>query len=260
MRPRAWRCEASTAAAVRTVPPLVPTSLWRDVRGLAVMGLPPADYAGGSIQRVDLDTGLVSTLYDHCAGEKLRGPNDIVFDAGGGFWFTDMGKSWPRTHDHGGVYYARADGALLEEVLFPLLTPNGIALSPDGRELYVAETLSGRVWAWPVVAPGKLGKGGKGPRGARLVHGFDGYQLLDSMAVDAQGNICVATLLTAAISVLTPEGRLLEQVAIPGDDPFITNICFGGEDLRTAYITGSGRGRLYATEWRCPGLRLPFER
>src|SRR3984957_5936184 len=235
-------------------------SLWRDVRGLAVMGLPPADYEGGFIQRVELDEERVHTLYTHCEGERLKGPNDIVFDATGGFWFTDMGKSWKRTHDHGGVYYARADGSSIQEVLFPLLTPNGIALSPDGKELYVAETLSSRVWAGPVMSPGKLGKGGSGPRGGRLVYGFGGYQLLDSMAVDAEGYICVATLLTSAISVVKPDGQLIDQVLVPGDEPFITNICFGGDNLRTAYITGSGRGRLYATEWRCPGLRLPFER
>ena len=78
------------------------------------------------------------------------------------------------------------------------------------------------------------------------------------MGVDSDGNICVATLITGAISVISPDGKMLEQVAVPEYDVFVTNICFGGEDLRTAYITSSGRGYLYATEWRCPGLRLNY--
>ena len=70
----------------------------------------PRQYVGGSIQRVNLQTGETEDLYRECSGHKLRGPNDIIFDESGGFWFTDLGKTWPRTHDHGGVYYASIDG------------------------------------------------------------------------------------------------------------------------------------------------------
>ena len=85
-----------------------------------------------------------------------------------------------------------------------------------------------------------------------------GFQLLDSIAVDGDGNVCVATLVTGAISVISPEGKMVEQIRVPKYDVFVTNICFGGPDLRTAYITSSGLGLLYATEWPVPGLRLSY--
>jgi len=72
--------------------------------------------------------------------------------------------------------------------------------------------------------------------------------------VDAAGNICEATLLTGAISVIAPDGRLVRQV--PMGDPVTTNICFGGPDLRTAYITLSGTGQLVAMDWPEQGLQL----
>jgi gluconolactonase len=88
------------------------------------------------------------------------------------------------------------------------------------------------------------------------VCGLPGYQRFDSMAVDAYGNICVATLVTGCITVITPGGDVLRQVMLP--DPMVTNICFGGADLRTAFITLSGTGQLVSMEWPEPGLRLPY--
>jgi gluconolactonase len=98
---------------------------------------------------------------------------------------------------------------------------------------------------------------GPGPGGAELLYTWTNYELLDSLAVEAGGNICVATLNRSAITVVSPEGELVEVVDVaPGDDPICTNICFGGDELRTAYITTSGWGRLYQTEWARPGLAL----
>ena len=77
------------------------------------------DYVSGRIERVDLDTGAVEVLYDACDGRPLKGPNDIVFDRSGGFWFTDLGKVREREIDRGGVYYARPDGSLVREVVHP---------------------------------------------------------------------------------------------------------------------------------------------
>jgi gluconolactonase len=76
-----------------------------------------ADYAGGSIQRVDLATGAVEVVYTHCGPHQLRGPNDLVFDTAGGFWFTDPGKRRARDRDRGGLYYAKADGSEIREVI-----------------------------------------------------------------------------------------------------------------------------------------------
>ncbi|OZM80918.1 gluconolaconase [Pseudonocardia sp. MH-G8] len=236
---------------------------WHERNGITAPGHQPADYIGGRIQRVVLDgpgAGTVTDLYTSCDGRPLRGPNDIVFDADGGFWFTDLGKGRARESDTGALYYARPDGSSITEVVHPLVQPNGVGLSPDGSRVYVAETGPGRVWCWDVPTPGRVqpAEGGVGAGGARLLHGFAGYQMLDSLAVDGAGNVCVATLITGAVSVLAPDGTLLRQVPVPEPDPFVTNICFAGADSRTAYVTSSGRGVLYALGWAGAGLDLAF--
>jgi gluconolactonase len=228
---------------------------WHEVGGLTIPGLQPADYIGGRIQRVELASGKVEDLYTHCDGRPLCGPNDLVFDAHGGFWFTDHGKARERDRDRTGVFYAKADGSHIREVIFPLEGPNGIGLSPDGTRLYVAETPTGRVWAWTITEPGKIAQSATfGPAGAELLIGLPGFQLFDSLAVEANGNVCVATLVNGGITVVAPDGGSSEHV--PTDDPVTTNICFGGTDLRTAYITLSGTGRLVSTQWPRPGLAL----
>ena len=228
---------------------------WHDIGGLTFPGDQPDDYVGGSIQRVDLVTGRVETLYAACDGHPLRGPNDLVFDAAGGFWFTDHGKTRARERDRGGLYYARPDGSLIREAVFPLDSPNGVGLSPDGARLYVAETFTGRVWQWDVVAPGELAAGMPlAPGGAALLCGLPGFQLLDSLAVEENGNVCVATLVNGGITVVAPSGEIVEHVGT--GDPLTTNIAFGGADRRTAYVTCSGTGRLVVIDWPRPGLRL----
>ena len=215
------------------------------------------DYSGGRIERIDLDTGAVETLYrsgDH--GVTLRGPNDIVFDAHGGFWFTDHGKVdyATRRHDIVGIFYAKADGSFIEEVIFPSNNPNGIGLSPDGGSLYAAETYTCRLMAFDVTAPGKVAPDA-GPGGPGIpLYRPAGYKFFDSLGVEASGNICVATIGECGISVISPRGELVDFVAT--DDVFTTNICWGGEDMMDAYITLSGTGRLVKTRWPRPGLRL----
>lgn len=219
-------------------------------------GIGPAkDYAGGYIQRVDPKTREVRVLYTHCGPHRLNSPNDIVFDTHGGFYFTDFGKRHPRHRDHGGIYYAAPDGSSITEVAFPLLTPNGVGLSPDQRTLYVSETETSRVWSYEVKGPGVLGKEGfPSPNGGRLVCGLPGFQRFDSLAIDAAGNLCVATLMTGHITVIAPSGEVLQRLRVP--DVYPTNICFGGADMRDAYITLSGVGQLAHARWSGPGLKL----
>jgi gluconolactonase len=232
--------------------------VWSEADGLLRPTMQAADYGGGRIERIDAATGAVRVLYDRCGEHRLRGPNDIVFDNDGGFYFTDLGKTRARDRDHGGVYYARVDGSHIAEIAHPVLTPNGIGLSPDGRTLYVAETETARLWAFSLDGPGRVRREPfPSPHGGRLVCGLGGFQRFDSLAVDAQGNICVATLVTGCITVIAPDGRVLRQVAFP--DRWVTNICFGGAGLRTAYVTLSGTGRLAVMEWPEPGLRLAYE-
>lgn len=218
----------------------------------------PAHHSGGRIERVDLATGAVQVLYTECGGHPLIGPNDLVFDAHGGMWFTDHGRNAGRVHHLGGVYYARPDGSEVREVAFPVESPNGIGLSPHGTRLYVAETHTGRVKAWNVTGPGELDTASPlGGPGGELLWGFEGNQLLDSLAVDADGNVVVATLVRGALSVISPAGELLEQWEM--GDPMVTNVCFGGAGLRTAFATCSATGRLVSFAYPRGGLALAHD-
>ena len=216
----------------------------------------PEDYTSGRIERVNLATGKFEVLYDNDGARKLRGPNDIVFDAHGGFWFTDLGKHRGRAFDLGSVCYAKADGSMVREVLFPMWQPNGVGLSPDGKTLYVAESATCRLWAWPVTAPGEVAHTGEATvahRG-RLVFSSSTWRRYDSLAVEEGGNICVGTIENGGISVCRPEGGEQEFFAMPGHHA--TNICFGGADMKKAWLTGSMTGRLFETDWPRAGLAL----
>jgi gluconolactonase len=216
----------------------------------------PADYAGGRIERIDPATGAVTLLYGECDGRRLRGPNDIVLDGKGGFWFTDLGKVRARDREHGAVYWAALDGSRIVEAAHPVPGgANGLGLSPDGRILYVAETETGRLWHFEILGPGELRKAPwPSPHGGTLLCQVPGFRRLDSLAVTAAGNVCVATLVEGEITTVSPEGEILDVVRC--DERMPTNICFGGPELRTAYITLSNTGRLLVMPWEEPGLAL----
>lgn len=232
---------------------------WTPLRGMMMPGAPSAaEYIGGSIQRVDVQSGRIETLFDKCGEHPLKGPNDLVFDRDGGLWFTDLGKRRARDMDVGAFYYVKPGAAGVVEGHFGMLPANGIGLSPDEKTVYVAETPTARLWAFDVGAPGQIRPSEviyRGERG-RPIAGLGGYQMFDSLAVEACGNVCVATLVSGCISVIAPDGRLVEQV--PTGDIVTTNIAFGGPELKTAYITLSGRGELVAMDWPRPGLPLNF--
>ena len=207
----------------------------------------PPGFEGGWIERVDVDTGEAKRLYTHVDGHPLRGPNDIVFDEQGGFWFTDFGKTRTRDVDRGGLYYASADGSNVTEAAYGLWGPNGVGLSPAGDRVFVAESYSGRLMAWDVDGPGRV----RQPRGT-CVAATRGH--FDSLAVEAGGAVVVAAI-SQGLCVVEPDGRH-EYVALP--DPMTTNVCFAPDDPRTAYATLSGTGRLVALDWPRPGLALAF--
>jgi gluconolactonase len=215
----------------------------------------PPHHSGGRIERIDLVSGDVKVLYTECDGNPLIGPNDLVFDAQGGIWFTDHGRREGRVVHPGGVYYAQPDGSSITEVVFPSEAPNGIGLSPDGTRLYVAQTHTGRLYAYNVTGPGEVECTAAGATGA-MICGLPGMQLFDSLGVDGDGNVVVATLVTGALTVISPGGDVLDQVIL--GDPMVTNVCWGGEDLRTAFATLSATGRLVSFEWPRPGLKLNY--
>lgn len=229
---------------------------WTEQDGLLRPHGQAADYETGRIERIDPATGAVTRLYDRCGDHALRGPNDLVLDGRGGFWFTDLGKSRARDRDHGGVYWAALDGGRIVEAAYPVPGgANGIGLSPDGGTLYVAETETGRLWAFEVAGPGALRKEPwPSPHGGRLVAQFPGFRRLDSLAVTAAGNVCVATLVSGEVTTVSPAGGILRTTAFPDRMP--TNICFGGPGMRTAWITLSGTGKLVSLPWDEPGLAL----
>lgn len=230
---------------------------WIETRNRIFPGDEPESYSGGRIEKVDLATGEIHLLYTHCDGQPLRGPNDIVFDQYGGFWFTDHGKTRSRERDRTGVFYAKADGSFIEESIFPMEGPNGIGLSPAEDELYIAETTTGRLWAYALDAPGSI-RDARSDKldGGRLVDGRRGYFLFDSLAVTADGKVCVATIIDGGITILDPAGGRASHVPMP--DTVTTNICFGGEDLKTAFITLSSTGQLVSIPWESAGLPLNF--
>lgn len=243
-------------------------SVWHERDGITHSGTieedinQVSDYSGGRIETVDLSTGHHAVLFSECDGLPLRAPNDLVFDESGGLWFTDFGKRRSRDRDRTGVFYVTlGDGnPAITEAIFPLNGPNGIGLSPDGGVLYVAETEAARLLAWDVIGPGQLSfQDSPRPKGrGRLVAARSDGSMFDSLAVDSDGNIAVATLGAGGISVFDPDGTLVDFIVT--NDPITTNICFGGDDLRTAYITCAGTGRLLSTTWPCPGLPLCFNK
>lgn len=230
---------------------------WRDrPDGITTTDGTPDYYTSGSIQRVDPNSGKFDTIYDSCDGKPLRGPNDIVFDRDGGFWFTDLGKTNDDYRHHGAMYYARTDGSKIVRAKEKMITPNGCGLSPDGKTLYVAESMTGRLWALDIVGEGEL----KEPETmvpGRLVLTMPDYMLFDSLAVQEDGRVCVATLISGGLTIIDPETGKFEYHDLP-DEPYVTNICFGGPEMRDAWITGSGRGTLHHAEWPTPGLKLEF--
>ncbi|MFZ1918419.1 MAG: SMP-30/gluconolactonase/LRE family protein [Terriglobales bacterium] len=229
-----------------------------------------ATYSGGYIQRVNLNDGTFTTLYSTCNGNKLCSPDDLVFDADRSFWFTDWGKQRAADRDITAVYYAAADGSKITQAIPQRSAPNGIALSPDDKRLYVAETYARWILYWELDSPGVIKSNKPVLDDSHLLTAdIPGCGTLDSMAVDEEGNIYVATMLpqgpnptvAGGITVVSPQGKILDFIELKVEgkpEPLPSNICFGGPDRRTAFITLAGTGRLVSCEMKIPGKKLHF--
>lgn len=227
---------------------------YTEMDGLLIPGNCPDDYDGGRIERVDLSTYKVERVLDTVDGHKLIGPNDLVFDKSGNLYFTDHGKSYSRHRDYGGLYFLANGASEAKEIDYHYSSPNGVGLSPDEKTVWMADTMTGRMWAFDLKSPGEI-EPATPFNGGRVVATMPGLQYFDSLAITAAGNVCVATILNGGITTITPSGAFHHT---PFPDILVTNIAFGGEDMCDAYITLSGTGNLIKCRWPEPGLKLNF--
>lgn len=217
----------------------------------------PGENGGeGRIERVDISTGRIERICDRLGARRLQAPNDLVVDSGGNIWFTDLGASSLESFGKSGIYWCRADGSEVREGHYGGMGYNGIGLSPDGATLYAATTWSGRLYGFDIASEGLLrtdeASGKVVPRYMGSATGDCGF---DSLAVTASGAVCVATLGDGGITTFAPDGT---QSFLSLPDKSVTNIAFGGPDMRDAYITLGRSRQLAKVRWDEPGLRLNF--
>ena len=249
----------------------------------------PKGYKNGWIERVDIGSGKVEHLFKDCDRgyinmgfgvreakpdpefEKvdLRGPDDLVFDKSGGYWVTDFGKQRKRDVDVTGIFYVNAKGEIAE-MIFPLAASNGVALSPTEDRVYAALTYTRQVVYWELDGPGKIKPNPATMDGTYLLTAkLPGQAILDSMAVDEDGNVYVAAMLpegntpmsNGGIAVISPDGNSIDfmEIKIPGKfAPLPSNLCFGGPDRKTMYVTCGASGLLVKADMHIPGLALNF--
>ncbi|TKD13089.1 SMP-30/gluconolactonase/LRE family protein [Polyangium fumosum] len=198
------------------------------------------EHSGRRVSRT-LANGTLASIADTYDGKKLNSPNDVIVHSNGTVYFTDppYGLPDPGQSELGffGVFRVTPGGEVTL-VADDMQRPNGIALSPDEKTLYVADTATSELRAWPVNADGSLGAGSK------LVSTSQGP---DGMAVDAKGNLFVTT--SAGVEVYSPAGKLYGAIVVPQQP---ANCAFGGDDKKTLYITA--RTALYRVTLQGAGL------
>ena len=187
----------------------------------------------------------MKTLYTASDKGPLKGPNDLVFDAGGNLYFTDpTGSNVERPI--GCVY--RIDGNTHQVTCAAegLAFPNGLAFSADGRWLYLNESSPQRVLRLRVHPDGALGK-------PEVFIDLPGGEP-DGMAFDTEGKLYVAHFGGSAVIVISPDGKIVRRISLPGKQ--VTNVEFAGMDLKTLYITECETNAVYSIPVSAPGLPL----
>jgi sugar lactone lactonase YvrE len=195
-----------------------------------------ADYVGHNIFRV-APGAATPQLYAHEAA--MTQPNDLAITVDGVLYASD--PDW--AHDSGRVWRIALDGKVTLAA-DRMGTANGIDVSPDGRTLYVNESVQRTIWAFAIGADGALSD-------KRLLRRFDDFGL-DGMRVDVDGNLYVTRFGKGTVVKLAPDGALLREIQLPGAKP--SNICFGGPDGRTAYVTEVEHQQLLQFRVDRPGL------
>lgn len=195
-----------------------------------------ADYVGHNIFRIEPGQ-LVPRVFAH--EPAMSQPNDLAITADGVLYASD--PDWE--HNTGRVWRIGRDG-VVSLAADKLGTANGIEVSPDGRTLYVNESVQRTVWAFTIGAGGALSN-------KRLLKRFDDFGL-DGMRSDVDGNLYITRHGKGTVVKLGPDGAVLREIVLPGAKP--SNICFGGPDGRTAYVTEVEHGRLLQFRVDRPGL------
>ena len=195
-----------------------------------------ADYTGHNILRIDPKTRKIS-VFAH--GPSMNQPNDIALSRNGTLWASD--PNW--ANSTGQVWRIDRDGKMTR-VAADMGTTNGIDVSPDGRTLFVNESVQRNVWAFTIQKDGSL-------TGKRLLIQFPDFGM-DGMRCDVDGNLYITRHGKGTVAVVSPRGKVLKEIDVLGKLP--TNICFGGPDGRTAYVTEVEHGRLVQFRTDRPGL------
>lgn len=201
----------------------------------------------GRIVTYDPQSGQAEVLAEQFNGQRFNAPNDLVVDAAGGIYFTDpfFRAPQPLPQEIQAVYYRAADGTV-SRVTGNIAAPNGVALSPDGKRLYVIPTQQAEMLVYEITGPGQIGQAQvfctlRQPEGRSGTGG-------DGMVVDEQGNLYITSNL--GVQIFSPEGQYRGLVATP-EQP--ANVTFGGPEFKTLYITA--RTGLYRAEMPIAGLQ-----
>ncbi len=206
-----------------------------------------ADRSAG-IVAIDTQTGTVTTIVDNYEGEHFKAPNDLIFDANGGLYFTDPSNS-NAVNPVGRVYYLPPEsGAKVQLHVSGLAYPNGIALSADGQRVYIAEFALNRIISAPTVnATNKL-------EPKFLFANLEGILGPDGLAVDSAGNVYAAQMGSGQVRIIDPKGFAIGVLHAPKDAGyFTTNLAFHGGYL---YVTESTKNEVWRIKVKKTGLPL----
>lgn len=195
-----------------------------------------ADYTGHNILRCDMKTKKLE-VFAHEG--TMNQPNDLAISEDGTLWASD-----PNWQASTGQLWRIDTNGKVTRVAENMGTTNGIEVSPDGKTLYVNETVQRNVWAFPIQQDKSLG-----PK--RLLIQFPDFGF-DGMRVDVEGNLYITRHGKGTVVVVSPAGKVVREIDVLGKFP--TNICFGGPDGRTAYVTEVEQGRLVQFRVDKPGL------
>ncbi|MGG4605079.1 SMP-30/gluconolactonase/LRE family protein [Paenalcaligenes sp. Me131] len=207
-----------------------------------------ADYQHGILQ-LDPNDGKITPVLTHRRSEGFKGVNDLIFDQQGNLYFTDQGQTG--LHDPTGrVFCYNLDSGRLDCLLDTGISPNGLALSPDEKTLYVAMTRGNAIWRLPLLADGSVSKVGIFVQMAGGVSGADG------VAVDQAGNVFVADAGNGCVWSFSQYGEPLHRYIACTGGRTVTNLAFGGKDLRTLYMIDSFSGAILKAQTEHPGLPL----